>query len=174
MAEQVPSEPIEQEKLLNNEVYQSDKHIEAMLHKIFNRRSLVKKFNVQNGYPTMSAILTTHSIAQAKNIYHKLMEMKKDGSLLSGKDYDEKRRLIDEDFPRVAITFSTNPDQLEKNQQDDELLDIMKEYSEMYQQTAYTDEKLYNQNINKRLARKEAQYQKMDNGLIWLSLLIDF
>ncbi len=43
LIEQVPSEPIEQEKLLNNEVYQSDKHIEAMLHKIFNRRSLVKK-----------------------------------------------------------------------------------------------------------------------------------
>lgn len=169
LTEQVPSEPIEQEKLLNNEVYKSDKHIEAMLHKIFNRRSLIKKFNVQNGYPTMSAILTTHSIAQAKNIYHKLMEMKKDGSLLSGKDYDEKRRLIDEDFPRVAITFSTNPDQLEKNRQNDELLDIMKEYSEMYQQTAYTDEKLYNQNINKRLARKEAQYQK--NGQ-WLDLVI--
>lgn len=169
ITDQVPDDLREQEKLLNNEVYQSDKHIEAMLHKIFNRRSLVKKFNVQDGYPTMSAILTTHSIAQAKKIYHKLMEMKKNGSLFSGKDYDEKRQLIDDDFPRVAITFSTNPDQLEKNQQDDELLDIMKEYSEMYQQTAYTDEKLYNQNINKRLARKEAQYQK--NGQ-WLDLVI--
>lgn len=36
-------------------------------------------------------------------------------------------QLIDKDFPRVAITFSTNPDQLEKNEQDDELVEIMKE-----------------------------------------------
>ncbi len=150
MTEEVPSESIDQEKLMKSDIYEDPKHIEAMLHKIFTRRSLVKKFNVQNGYPTMSAILTTHSIAQAKRIYHKLQEMKREGILFHGKDFDEKRRLIDQDFPRVAITFSTNPDQLEKNQQDNELLEIMKEYSEMYDQAAYTDEKLYNQNINKR------------------------
>lgn len=169
ITEEVPSERIDQEKLMKSEIYEDPKHIEAMLHKIFTRRSLVKKFNVQNGYPTMSAILTTHSIAQAKRIYHKLQEMKREGTLFYGKDFDEKRRLIDQDFPRVAITFSTNPDQLEKNQQDDELLEIMKEYSEMYDQSAYTDEKLYNQNINKRLARKEAQYQKEGQ---WLDLVI--
>ncbi|MFK4879158.1 type I restriction endonuclease subunit R [Lactococcus petauri] len=169
MTEEVPSESIDQEKLMKSDIYEDPKHIEAMLHKIFTRRSLVKKFNVQNGYPTMSAILTTHSIAQAKRIYHKLQEMKREGTLFHGKDFDDKRRLIDQDFPRVAITFSTNPDQLEKNQQDNELLEIMKEYSEMYDQAAYTDEKLYNQNINKRLARKEAQYQKDGQ---WLDLVI--
>lgn len=169
MTEEVPCERIDQEKLIKSDIYEGPKHIEAMLHKIFTRRSLVKKFNVQNGYPTMSAILTTHSIAQAKRIYHKLQEMKREGTLFHGKDFDDKRRLIDQDFPRVAITFSTNPDQLEKNQQDDELLEIMKEYSEMYDQAAYTDEKLYNQNINKRLARKEAQYQKDGQ---WLDLVI--
>lgn len=167
--EEIPSEQIDQEKLLTSEFYQSNQHIETMIHKIFNRRSLVKKFNVQNGYPTMSAILTTHSIAQAKKIYYKLQEMRQKGILFSGKDYDEKRRLIDQEFPRVAITFSTNPDQLEKNGQDDELLSIMKDYSDMYHQTAYTDEKRYNQNINKRLARKEAQYQKDGQ---WLDLVI--
>lgn len=169
ITKEVPNEVIEQEKLLNNEVYESDKHIEAMLHKIFNRRSLVKKFNVQDGYPTMSAILTTHSIAQAKKIYYKLQEMKQNDTLFSGKDYDEKRKLIDEDFPRVAITFSTNPEQQEKNKQDDELTEIMKSYGEMYHQAAYTDEKRYNQNINKRLARKEVQYQKDGQ---WLDLVI--
>lgn len=169
IVQDIPSEPSEQEKLLKSDFYQSDQHIEAMLHKIFNRRSLVKKFNVQNGYPTMSAILTTHSITQAKKIYTKLQNMKQSGTLFSGKSYDEKRKLIDESFPRVAITFSTNPDQLEKNQVDDDLLAIMKTYSKMYGQPAYTDEKLYNQNINKRLARKEAQYQKDGQ---WLDLVI--
>jgi type I restriction enzyme R subunit len=169
VTEEVPGDRIDQEKLMKSDIYEDPKHIEAMLHKIFTRRSLVKKFNVQNGYPTMSAILTTHSIAQAKRIYHKLQEMKREGILFYGKDFDDKRRLIDQDFPRVAITFSTNPDQLEKNQQDDELLEIMKEYSEMYDQADYTDEKLYNQNVNKRLARKEAQYQKDGQ---WLDLVI--
>lgn len=81
MTEEVPSESIDQEKLMKSDIYEDPKHIEAMLHKIFTRRSLVKKFNVQNGYPTMSAILTTHSIAQAKRIYHKLQEMKREGTL---------------------------------------------------------------------------------------------
>ena len=166
--DEIPNEVLEQEKLLTNDFYQSTKHIETMLHKIFNRRSLVKKFNVQNGYPTMSAILTTHSIAQAKKIYAKLQEMKQDGTLFTGKPYHEKRQLVDPDFPRVAITFSTNPDQQEKNQVDDELLAIMTEYGKLFG-TSFSDEKLYNQNINKRLARKEAQYQKDGQ---WLDLVI--
>ncbi|WP_273751035.1 type I restriction enzyme subunit R domain-containing protein, partial [Leuconostoc mesenteroides] len=73
------------------------------------------------------------------------------------------------DFPRVAITFSTNPDQQDKNHTDDDLLRIMAEYSKQYDTPAYTDEKRYNQNINKRLARKEKQYQSDGQ---WLDLVI--
>lgn len=35
----------------------------------------------------------------------------------------------------------------------------MKEYAKQFDASPYQDEKLYNQNINKRLARKEKQYQ---------------
>ena len=59
----------------------------------------------------------------------------------------------------MILYFSTNPDQLEKNEQDDELVEIMKEYAKQFDASPYQDEKLYNQNINKRLARKEKQYQ---------------
>lgn len=165
----VPDDKLQQEKLLKTEVYETDDHIRAMLKKIFNRRSIIKKFNVQNGYPTMAAILTTHSIKQAKRIYYMLKEMKENGTLFTGRPYDEKHQLIDPEFPRVAITFSTNPDQKDINKSDVELSKIMQEYSQLFNSTPYTDEKLYNKNINKRLERKEKQYQK--NGE-WLDLVI--
>src|SRR5574337_683199 len=160
----LPDDALQQEKLLPTELYETDEHIRTMLQKIFNRRSVVKKFKVKNGFPTMSAILTTHSIAQAKHIYRILKEMKDNGTLLNGRQFDERHQLIDKDFPRVAITFSTNPDQLEKNEQDDELVEIMKEYAKQFDASPYQDEKLYNQNINKRLARKEKQYQSVTHA----------
>lgn len=160
---------IKQERVLSTEVYENEDYIEAMVKKIFNRRSVIKKFNVQNGYPTMSCILTTHSIAQAKRIYKKLVYMKETNTLLNGRDFDERHQLIDPMFPRVAITFSTNPDQLEKNTVDDELLQLMNDYAKQFSSTPYTDEKLYNKNINKRLARKEKQYQTDGQ---WLDLVI--
>ncbi|MGO3539194.1 MAG: type I restriction endonuclease subunit R, partial [Leuconostoc mesenteroides] len=167
--EDVPDALVEQERLLPNEIYETDEHIRAMLLKIFDRRSLIKKFKVQNGYPTMSGILTTHSIAQAKRIYAMLQKMKHEGTLITGRQFDERHQLIDPDFPRVAITFSTNPEQQDKNHTDDALLRIMAEYSKQYETPAYTDEKRYNQNINKRLARKEKQYQSDGQ---WLDLVI--
>ncbi|WP_420537023.1 type I restriction enzyme subunit R domain-containing protein, partial [Leuconostoc mesenteroides] len=167
--DQVPDELLAQERLLPIDIYETDQHIQTMLHKIFDRRSVIKKFKVQNGYPTMSGILTTHSIAQAKRIYHTLKEMKASGTLMTGRHFDERHQLIDPDFPRVAITFSTNPDQQDKNSTDDELLDIMSDYAKQFDSTIYTDEKSYNQNINKRLARKEKQYQSSGQ---WLDLVI--
>lgn len=165
----VPDDLRTQEKLLNTEIYEKDEHIRAMLHKIFNRRSIIKKFNVQNGYPTMAAILTTHSIKQAKRIYSILKDMKDNGTLITGRQFDERHQLIDPDFPRVAVTFSKNADQKEMNIAEDELAKIMEEYSQLFNTTTYTDEKLYNKNINKRLERKERQYQK--NGE-WLDFVI--
>ncbi|QEA55079.1 type I restriction endonuclease subunit R [Leuconostoc citreum] len=167
--EDVPDALVEQERLLPNEIYETDEHIRAMLLKIFDRRSLIKKFKVQNGYPTMSGILTTHSIAQAKRIYAMLQKMKHEGTLITGRQFDERHQLVDPDFPRVAITFSTNPDQQDKDHTDDDLMRIMAEYSKQYDTPAYTDEKRYNQNINKRLARKEKQYQSDGQ---WLDLVI--
>jgi type I restriction enzyme R subunit len=99
-----------------------------MLKKIFRHQAVLDKFKVVNGIPTMSGILTTHSIAQAKRIYRKLVELKESGSLITGKPLDERRRLHDPDFPRVAITYSLSEKQGEKNQAADELLEIMREY----------------------------------------------
>ena len=159
---------IQKEALLVNADYENDEYIETMLKKIFRHQSVLEKFKVVNGVPTMSGILTTHSIAQAKRIYHKLIELKKAGELITGKPLDERRRLNDPDFPRIAVTYSINENQDEMNAAQEEIAEIMKEYSTMYG-VAYDDVDLYNQNINNRLARKSTQYQKDGQ---WLDLVI--
>ncbi|MCL2722052.1 MAG: HsdR family type I site-specific deoxyribonuclease [Treponema sp.] len=159
---------IEKEALINTSEYENDIYIEAMLKKIFRHQNILEKFKVIDGIPTMSGILTTHSIAQAKRIYRKLIELKNAGELISGKILDEKRKLYDIDFPRVAITYSIAENQDEKNNATKEIEEIMTEYNAMFD-TSYTDIDLYNQNINNRLAKKEIQYQKDGQ---WLDLVI--
>ena len=158
----------DKEALLETSDYENDAYIEAMLKKIFRHQSILEKFKVVNGTPTMSAILTTHSIAQAKRIYHKLVALKKAGMLIAGKPLDERRRLNDPDFPRVAITYSIAENQDAIIDANNEIVEIMEHYNVMFG-TNYTDIDLYNQNINKRLARKEAQYQKDGQ---WLDFVI--
>ena len=180
--------PTQRETLLSNADYENDGYIEAMLRNIFKRHNIIKKFNVVDGYPTMSGILTTHSIAQAKRIYNKLMNMKISGTLINGKE-KETKRLIDPDFPRVAITYSLSEKEGEKNKSAEELLEIMREYDSVFG-TGYAkaaeegrkkakhrsdddeyeiDDSNYNQNINNRLARKSAHYQKDGK---WLDFVI--
>jgi len=180
---------LKKEALLVNADYENDDYIEAMLQKIFKHQAIIEKFKVVNGFPTMSGILTTHSIAQAKRIYRKLMELKESGALITGNPRDERRRLIDPDFPRVAITYSLSEKQGEKNKAADELLEIMREYDatfdthyadsakrtkkskddDDFDEETEIDDSNYNQNINNRLARKGAQYQ-VDGQ--WLDFVI--
>ena len=159
---------IGRESLLDLSFFENDAYIEAMLKKMFKHQSILEKFKVVDGLPTMSAILTTHSIAQAKRIYYKLIEFKNSGELITGKPLDERRRLNDPNFPRVAVTYSIAENQNELNEVNEEINEIMSEYNALFG-TNYEDVDLYNQNINNRLARKDAQYQK---GGQWLDLVI--
>ena len=157
----------EREALLDKEIFERDNYIETMLKKIFKRQSVIEKFKVINGMPTMSAILTTHSIAQAKRIYHKLQELRQSGELLNGRELDERHTLRDDDFPRVAITYSLSDNQDEMSADQDEMNAIIDDYNAVFGTNATIDN--YNENINKRLARKEAQYQ---NDGKWLDFVI--
>lgn len=164
---------IEKEELLDNKFYEDDDYIEAMLKKIFRHQSVLEKFKVINGIPTMSGILTTHSIAQAKRIYAKLQEMKNTNTLITGKPLDERRQLNDADFPRVAITYSIAENQEEMNAANSEIAEIIDTYNAVFG-TSYEacDIDRYNQNINNRLARKNAQYQK-DGQWLDFAIVVD-
>jgi len=159
---------IETEELQGTELFEQDKYIETMLRKIFKRQSVIERFKVMNGFPTMSAILTTHSIAQAKRIYRKLQEMKAEDTLLNGKELDERHMLRDPDFPRVAITYSLSENQAEINKNQVEINALIQNYKALFG-IEYTNIDQLNHNINSRLARKEAQYQKDGR---WLDMVI--
>jgi type I restriction enzyme R subunit len=159
---------VEKETLLENADFENDEYIETMLKKIFRHDNVINKFNVVNGVPTMSGILTTHSIAQAKHIYYKLLELKEGGKLITGNPIDERRRLYDPDFPRVAITYSVVESEDEQSKAQREIAEIMENYKKLFG-IGYTDVDSYNRNINNRLARKSVQYQT--NGQ-WLDLVI--
>jgi len=163
---------LSREALLESSDYENNNYIEAMLGKIFKHQSVLEKFKVIDGMPTMSGILTTHSISHAKHIYRKLVELKQAGKLITGKPRDERRVLHDPDFPRVAITYSIaeNPNDTSDaaNQAAEEIKGIMADYNAMFG-TNYTDIDLYNQNINNRLARKDAQYKRDGQ---WLDFVI--
>lgn len=159
---------IQKETLINTAAYENDKHIEAMLKKIFRHQSVLEKFKVVDGTPTMSAILTTHSIAQAKRIYSSLIAMKNAKTLITGSPLDERRQLHDPNFPRAAITYSINENQNVTTEATAEIQSIMADFNSMYG-TSYSDVDLYNQSINNRLSRKDLQYQ--NNGQ-WLDLVI--
>jgi type I site-specific deoxyribonuclease, HsdR family len=161
---------IQREAKIPSEAYETDEHIEAMLLKIFKRSNVMTKFRVENGWPTMSGILTTSSIAQAKRIYHKLQKMKEEGRLLNGKFISEKHSVVDKDFPRVAITYSMSNEQEDKGARQDELAEIIANYNIMFGTTYEgTESDKFNRNVNKRLERKESQYQ-VDGQ--WLDLVI--
>jgi len=161
---------LDKESLFYNKLYEQDDHIEAMLLKIFKRSNVMTKFKVENGWPTMSGILTTSSIAQAKRIYHKLQEMKREKKLLNGSFVSEKHSIMDEGFPRVAITYSLSNEQEGMSERQDELADIIADYNDMFG-TLYegTDVDGFNRNVNKRLERKEEQYKEKGK---WLDLVI--
>ena len=179
---------LQKEALLVREDYEKENYITTMLKCIFKRHNIMEKFKIINGFPTMSAILTTHSIKQAKDIYKKLMELKSKGELITGR-VNEARQLRDPDFPRVAITYSLSEKEDEKNKGAEELLEIMRDYDSTFG-TSYAegakrikkrassgdfddeyeiDDSNYNQNINNRLARKSLHYQNNGN---WLDFVI--
>ena len=161
---------LEKEKLIDNKDFENDDYIESMLIKIFKRSSITEKFKVRSGFPTMSAILTTHSIAQAKRIYKKLQELKKADKLLTGTELDDRDRLVDPDFPRIAITYSLSENQGEMNEAREEMQEIINDYNALYGTNENVEEvDKFNRNVNNRLARKDNQYQKDGK---WLDLVI--
>ncbi|MCV5791770.1 hypothetical protein OFN52_32460, partial [Escherichia coli] len=66
---------IEKEKYLEPLTFESDEHIQKVIHKIFRPDNAYTKFDFQNGRPQKSAILTTNSIDMAKRYYKAIKEM---------------------------------------------------------------------------------------------------
>lgn len=156
---------IKKESYIDSSVYESDEHIQKVIHKIFRPNNAYTKFDFRNGRPTKSAILTTSSIEMAKKYYRAIKEMTKASDWLQKEFLDqpirEGRTMEDPDFPRMAITYSIDENAEKAKEKQDDMQQIISEYNEYYH-TAWNIAEIdrYNGDINNRLARKRAEFQQ--------------
>ncbi|MGG1444227.1 HsdR family type I site-specific deoxyribonuclease [Brevibacillus laterosporus] len=156
---------IEKEAYLEPSTFESDDHIQKVIHKIFRPDNAYIKFDFQNGRPQKSAILTTSSIDMAKRYYQAIKEMTKDPEWLTkefaGHPIRTGRTIEDPDFPRIAVTYSIQENEDNSKQIQDEMKEIIKDYNDYYN-TAWSIEDIerYNGDINNRLARKKAEFKE--------------
>lgn len=156
---------IEKETYLQPSSFESDEHIQKIIHKIFRPDNAYTKFDFKSGRPQKSAILTTSSIDMAKRYYHAIKEMTKDPEWLKNEFADHPirkgRTIEDPDFPRIAITYSIQENEENSKKFQDEMKGIIKNYNDYYH-TAWSIEDIerYNGDINNRLARKRAEFKE--------------
>lgn len=156
---------IEKEAYLEPSFFESDDHIQKVIHKIFRPDNAYTKFDFQNGRPQKSAILTTSSIEMAKRYYYAIKEMTRDPEWLA-KEFASHpirkgRTIEDPDFPRIAITYSMQENEDHSKQMQDEMKEMIRDYNDYYH-TAWSIEDIerYNGDINNRLARKKAEFKE--------------
>ena len=161
--DQMPA--VEKEDYLDASVYERDEHIQKVLHKIFRPDNAYVKFDFQNGRPQKSAILTTSSIDMAKKYYHAIKEMTKEPDWIQ-REFAEHpirtgRTIEDPDFPRIAITYSLQENEVDSAENQKEMKKIIKDYNQYYKSAwAIDDIDRYNGDINNRLARKRAEFKE--------------
>ena len=161
--DQMPA--IEKEDYLDAPVYERDEHIQKVLHKIFRPDNAYVKFDFQNGRPQKSAILTTSSIDMAKKYYHAIKAMTKEPNWIQ-REFAEHpirtgRTIEDPDFPRIAITYSLQENEVDSAENQKEMKKIIKDYNQYYKSAwAIDDIDRYNGDINNRLARKRAEFKE--------------
>lgn len=163
MIDQMPA--IEKEDYLDASVYERDEHIQKVLHKIFRPDNAYVKFDFQNGRPQKSAILTTSSIDMAKKYYHAIKAMTKEPDWIQREFADHPirtgRTIEDPDFPRIAITYSLQENEVDSAENQKEMKKIIKDYNQYYKSAwAIDDIDRYNGDINNRLARKRAEFKE--------------
>ncbi|SHF02108.1 type I restriction enzyme, R subunit [Seinonella peptonophila] len=156
---------VKKEKYLQSSFFESDEHIQKVIHKMFRPDNAYTKFDFQQGRPQKSAIFTTSSIEMAKRYYYAIKEMTKDPDWLTkkfaGHPIRTGRTIEDPDFPRIAITFSIEENKENSKQIQDEMKEIIKDYNDYYGTAwSFEDIKRYNGDINNRLARKKAEFKE--------------
>lgn len=142
--------------------YENEAHMLQVLDIILNKS--YHKLGFQNGKgKTYEALLTTSSIPMAQKYYDLLSKVKKGENSLK---IDEKIKQVLPDFPKFAITYSIteNKESSQVNQQ--KMQKALKDYYEMFGKKYDLNQiQLYNDNLNDRLARKDAKYKRRNEQL---------
>lgn len=153
----------------DSNVYDNEAHMLKVLDIILNKSYY--KLGFQNGKgKTYEGLLTTSSIQRAQQYYELLTRVKNGETSLV---MDERIKQVLPDFPKFAITYSVTEDeegsQVNQEKMQKSLDDYYKMFGKKYELSQIQG---YNENLNNRLARKEAQY-KSRNEQLDLVIVVD-
>lgn len=143
-------------------VYDNEIHMLKVLDVILNKS--YHKLGFQNGKGmTYEGILTTSSIQMAQKYYELLTKVKNGETSLV---IDEKIKQVLPDFPKFAITYSVSENEEGSTVNQNKMKVSLDDYNRMFG-TKYdlSQIQVYNANLNKRLARKDAKYKSRSEQL---------
>lgn len=146
----------------DRKAYDNETHMLKVLDVILNKS--YHKLGFQNGKgKTYGALLTTSSIQIAQKYYELLSRVKKGETSLV---IDEKIKQVLPDFPKFAITYSISENE-EGSQVNQQKMQVsLDDYNGMFGTTYDTSQiPIYNENLNKRLARKDARFDSRHEQL---------
>lgn len=149
----------EKEIYIDESLFEQEEHIEKVVEQIMNETT---KFDVRDGYPQKSAILTTSSVKMAKKYYYAIKERMKNSRILE-----------DIDFPRIAVTFSVKENRMDTAKDREEMQNILDDYNNYYG-TEWTLKNIgqYNLDVHNRLANRKNFGKHIDLVIVVDQLLI--
>ena len=150
-------------------LYDNETHMLRVLDIILNKS--YQKFGLQNGKgQTYEAILTTSSIQLAQKYYELLSKVKNGETDL---EIDERMRQVLPDYPKFAITYSVTENEEGSHVNQEKMQKSLNDYNEMFgTKFDLSQIQSYNENLNKRLARKGKKY-KSRNTQLDLVIVVD-
>lgn len=150
-------------------LYDNETHMLRVLDIILNKS--YQKFGLQNGKgQTYEAILTTSSIQLAQKYYELLSKVKNGETDL---EIDERMRKVLPDYPKFAITYSVTENEEGSHVNQEKMQKSLNDYNEMFgTKFDLSQIQSYNENLNKRLARKDKKY-KSRNTQLDLVIVVD-
>ena len=146
----------------DSSVYENETHMLKVLDVVLNKS--YHKLGFQNGKgKTYAALLTTSSIQRAQRYYELLTRVKNGETSLV---IDEKMKQVLPDFPKFAITYSVSENEEGSCVNQQKMQRSLDDYNEMFGTTYDTSRiQVYNENLNKRLARKGEKFQSRKEQL---------
>lgn len=150
-------------------LYDNETHMLRVLDIILNKS--YQKFGLQNGKgQTYEAILTTSSIQLAQKYYELLSKVKNGETDLQ---IDERMKQVLPDYPKFAITYSVTENEEGSHVNQEKMQKSLNDYNEMFgTKFDLSQIQSYNENLNKRLARKDKKY-KSRNRQLDLVIVVD-
>lgn len=152
-----------------DKIYVSQPYMKAVLKSIFKLAyHNLGMYNINNRGYTYSSILTTHPsemrpIDHSKD-YYRLLRNIKDGK--SDIKIPERIKRVLPDFPKFAITFAVTENDDESSDDQEFMKQAINDYNHEFG-TNYSMSEIdgYNNDVNNRLARKQAEYKPQSERL---------